>query len=954
MTVKPTNLNNDKTATTKGARKQTTSTNTSGKLDNIRQLSAINQKDGDYSILLGNIQSAISKVDDVLRSNFNKQQVVENQDDKLVKTQVKKEQQELKPAVKVNPVDVSNDNIPLIEKGKNKKADAITDKKTVDYPIKDDAVKSTVKVSSVDSTVSINTVDKLSKDKNRIQSTSSQNKKPSTTHEVKKNETFKVEQKSDNTPSYIRGKMTPAQQQAITRSREFDRNKTVNPQNRQGFQGQNTGAPRQFNNYNNPNGGYNNRQNNPNGFAPRPNQGGFNNARPGQPRPAGTGQGGFNRKPAVTRAEPVVAPKEKKFDTRKKDHSKPMEEKKAMSKRTLIRKGFIQENMSDDRVGYRKLKNKKQKDQIMFMPQKIEKAIITTENLTVKILSEKIGKTAQEIIKQLMVLGIMTTINSVVDFATMELVANEFGVELELKLEQTKEEQLESLFDSDDIDKDLIKRPPVITVMGHVDHGKTSLLDALRKTSVVTGESGGITQHIGAYSVVCKGQRITFLDTPGHEAFTEMRARGAKVTDIAVLVVAADDGVMPQTIEAVNHAKAANVPILVAINKIDKPTANIDKIKQLLADENVVCEEWGGDTIMVPISAKKGTNLDKLLESILLLSEVNDYKANPNRKAKGSIIEAKLDKGKGPVANIIVQNGTLRVGDFVVSGVASGRVRAMVDDKGKLIKEALPSTPISVLGFTSVPNAGDTLFAVENEKMAKQVVAERAAKIKSDQLATSQMVTLDDVFTKIDESQIKDLNIIIKADVQGSVEALKNSLAKLRNDEVKVNVVHGGVGAINKSDLMLADVSKAILVGFNVKPDSESKIIAENTGVDIRQYKVIYEAIEDITNVMNGMLTPKTQEVITGRAEVRNVFKVTNSGVIAGSYVLSGKIYRNGFVRIFRGDEIVHQGQINGLKRFKEDVKEIAEGYECGISIKDFVAIKELDQIECYIEEIVK
>lgn len=653
---------------------------------------------------------------------------------------------------------------------------------------------------------------------------------------------------------------------------------------------------------------------------------------------------------------PLIAPaKDRRNNNQQHDKKRVYskgEEKKTLSKRTLIRQGFVVDDIGEERMGTRKLKNKKAKPQVVFTPPaKIEKAVITTENLTVKILSEKIGKTAQEIIKQLMILGIMTNINSVVDFSTMELVANELGVELELKLEQTKEEQLEAQYDETDDESTLIKRPPIITVMGHVDHGKTSLLDAIRKTSVASGEAGGITQHIGAYSVMCKGEKITFLDTPGHEAFTEMRARGAMVTDIAILIVAADDGVMPQTIEAINHAKAAKVPIVVAINKIDKPGANIDKVKQNLMEYDLVPEEWGGDVMMVPISAKKGDGIDKLLETILFLSEYYNFRANPNRSARGSIIESRLDKGKGPIANVIIQNGTLKVGDYVVSGYTCGRVRAMTDDKGRTIKEAGPSSPISILGFTDVPNAGDPIYVVSDEKTAKQIIAERTAKLKNEQANQGQKVTLDDVFNKISEGQIKELNLLIKADVQGSVEALKTSLEKLSNDEVKVSVVHGGVGAINKSDLMLAGVSNAIIIGFNVRPDSESKTIAENTGVDIRLYNVIYDAVDDVANAMKGLIAPKLEEKIMGRAQVRNVFNLSSVGEVAGSYVISGKIVRNGKVRVYRNDVVVFDGNISNLKRFKDDVKEVQQGYECGISIENFVGLKENDEIEAYVLE---
>ena len=684
------------------------------------------------------------------------------------------------------------------------------------------------------------------------------------------------------------------------------------------------------------------------GFAPRQNAN-------GQARPSQQAQG--QTRPATARVSatklapmPVAPTKERRVADKKKDFNKP-DDKKTMNKRTLIRKGFITDDVGEERMGTRKLKNKKPKAPVVVAPVKIEKAVITTENLTVKILSEKIGKTAQEIIKQLMLLGIMTNINGVVDFPTMELVANELGVELELKLEQTQEEKLAEMHEEEDNAEDLVKRSPIITVMGHVDHGKTSLLDAIRKTAVAAGEAGGITQHIGAYSVMCKGEKITFLDTPGHEAFTEMRARGTNVTDIAVLIVAADDGVMPQTVGSINHAKAAKVPVIVAINKIDKPGANIEKVKQALTEYDLVPEEWGGDTIMVPISAKKGDNVDKLLEMILFLAEYNDYKANPKRQARGSIIESKLDKGKGPIANIIVLNGTLHVGDYVVSGLTSGRVRGMVDDKGRTVKEAPPATPVSVLGFTDVPNAGDAIYVVDDEKTAKQIIAERTTKLKNEQANQGMRITLDDVFNKISEGQMKELNIIIKADVQGSVEALKASLEKLSNNEVKVAVVHGGVGAINKSDLMLAGVSNAIIIGFNVRPDSESKALAESTGVDIKLYNVIYEAIDDVEAAMKGLVAPKYHESILGRAQIRNVIKISNVGAIAGCYVLSGKLARNAKVRIYRNDVVIFDGEINNLKRFKDDVKEVASGYECGLSFDGFDAFKENDEVEAYVLE---
>lgn len=694
---------------------------------------------------------------------------------------------------------------------------------------------------------------------------------------------------------------------------------------------------------------------------PRPKKPMNNGNRPERPnvaRPQGTGfQNSIPRpssRPSLKLDLPVISKdRSKSFENKRKDSGK-VEDKKTMNKRTLIRKGYIQDDVGEERMGTRKLKNKKQKQETKYVQPEIKKAVITTENLTVKILSEKIGKTAQEIIFQLMQLGIICNINSVVDFQTMELVANVLGVELELKLDKTAEMQLEEAHDEADKEEDLVKRPPVITVMGHVDHGKTSLLDAIRKTSVALGEAGGITQHIGAYSVTCKGEKITFLDTPGHEAFTEMRARGAKITDIAVLIVAADDGVMPQTVEAISHAKAAEVPIIVAINKIDKPGADVERIKQQLTEYGLVTEEWGGDTIMVPISAKKGTGIDKLLEMILFVAEYNNYRANPKRKAKGAVVEAKLDKGKGPVANIIVQNGTLRIGDFVVSGLTFGRVRAMTDDKGRAIKEAAPSTPASILGFTDVPAAGDQFYVVSDEKTARQIIEERAAKKKNEQLLQGPKASIDDLMNRINEEKLKEFNLIIKADVQGSVEALKTSLLKLNTEEVRVKVVHAGVGAINLSDVTLAEISKAVVIGFNVRPDAESRNYAEKNHVDVRLYKVIYEAIDDVERLVKGLEEPKFREVVIGRAQVRSVFKITGVGTVAGSYVLSGKMQRNAKVRVYRGKDLILEGNLDTLKRFKDDVKEIGIGYECGISIGGYNDAMENDEIEAYVLEEIK
>ena len=581
-------------------------------------------------------------------------------------------------------------------------------------------------------------------------------------------------------------------------------------------------------------------------------------------------------------------------------------------------------------------------------PVKIEKAVITSETITVKELSEKIGKPAAEIIKKLFILGIMATINQEIDFDTCSLIASDYGIELEHNVAKTFEEVLQESSDEVDESSELVERPPVVTIMGHVDHGKTSLLDAIRNSSITEGEAGGITQHIGAYTVTCNGRTITFIDTPGHEAFTSMRARGAQVTDIVILVVAADDGIMPQTVEAINHAKAAEVPIIVAINKMDKDTANPERVKQQLTEYGLVSEEWGGDTICVPVSAKTQMGLDNLLEMVLLEADVLELKANPNRLAKGTIIEAELDKGRGPIATVLVQNGTLKIGDTIVAGTAYGRVRAMVDDKGRRVSKAGPSQPVEVLGFSEVPAAGDTLNVAEIDKLSRQVAEERRDKQKAEQLKNLSKVSLDDLFNQIAEGQIKDLNIIVKADVQGSVEAVKQALEKLSNDEVRVRCIHGGVGAITGSDIMFASASNAIIIGFNVRPDAAARAAAEKEKVDMRLYRVIYNAIEDIEKAMKGMFKPVYEENTLGRISVRNTFKVSGVGTIAGAYVQDGKVTRNAQVRVVRDGIVIHEGKIASLKRFKDDVKEVATGYECGIGIENFNDIREGDTIEAF------
>ncbi len=580
-------------------------------------------------------------------------------------------------------------------------------------------------------------------------------------------------------------------------------------------------------------------------------------------------------------------------------------------------------------------------------------SITIPETLTVKELAESLKKTSTEIIKKLMTFGVMATLNNDVDFETATVIAEEFGVKTEKAILVSEEDILFDDIEAEDESK-LKPRPPVVVVMGHVDHGKTSLLDAIRSAHVIDSEAGGITQHIGAYTVRANDRLITFLDTPGHEAFTAMRARGAQVTDVAILVVAADDGVMPQTIEAINHAKAANVSIIVAINKIDKPGANPDKVKQELTEYGIVAEEWGGDAIMVPVSAKKRENIDQLLEMVLLAADMLELKADPDRQAKGTIIEAKLDKERGPVATVLVQRGTLKAGDSIIAGSAFGRIKAMTNDKGVSIKSAGPSMPVEILGMNEVPQAGEIFYVVTDEKVAKQLVGKRKFKQKEQLFNTNARVTLEDLYTQIKEGKVKDLNLIIKADVQGSVEAVKQSLLKLSNDEVRVNVVHGAVGAITEYDVMLAQVSNAIIIGFNVRPSVAITEAAKNAEVDLRLYTVIYKAIEDIQSAMNGLLEPTYKEVVLGHIEIRQVFKVSNVGTIGGAYVTDGKVQRNSEVRVVRDGIVVHEGKLASLKRFKDDVKEVAHGYECGVSIENFNDIKEGDVIEAFIMEEVK
>ncbi len=575
--------------------------------------------------------------------------------------------------------------------------------------------------------------------------------------------------------------------------------------------------------------------------------------------------------------------------------------------------------------------------------------ITIPEEITVGDLASKLKATVSEVIKKLILMGTMASINDIIDFDTASLVAMEFHAKVEKEVRVTIEEMI--IDDSEDDENNLVPRAPVVVVMGHVDHGKTSLLDAIRKTDVISTESGGITQHIGAYKVHLGNKDITFLDTPGHEAFTTMRARGAQITDVAILVVAADDGIMPQTIEAINHAKAAGVSIIVAINKIDKEGANPDKVKQQLTEYELVPEEWGGDVPCIPISAKKRIGLEELLEMVILVSDIKELKANPKRAAKGTVIEARLDKGRGPIATILVQNGTLKIGDVVVAGTAVGKVRAMINDKGERVKEASPSVPVEITGLDSVPSGGDVVNVASNEKLARELVNQRRNKQKEEVFNHQTKVTLDNLFDQMKDGDIKELKIIVKADVQGSVEAVRQSLEKLSNKEVRVKVIHGAVGAVRESDVMLANASNAIIIGFNVRPDPIALSNAERNGVDIRLYRVIYDCINEISDAMKGMLAPKIREVELGRAECRQVYKISSVGTISGSYVLSGKILKTANIRVVRDGIIISEDKIKSLKRFKDDVKEISQGYECGIGLEHFNDLKEGDIFEAFIME---
>lgn len=706
----------------------------------------------------------------------------------------------------------------------------------------------------------------------------------------------------------------------------------------------------------------------------------FNTPAQAEPKPS-------EKKPAKDEkpAKPAQQPVQSAAPVKKEKENKPHVPRQVAEKRVIDTRGSAAVNMTkydekfdkmagergrdrDRKGGKEKIVNKskqrqqqaasaKRRQEERDKMQKLQLEIAKKQQLKVSIpdeinvgeLASRMKKTAGEVIKQLIKLGVFASVSDVIDYDTAALVAMELGCKVEKEVVVTVEERL--IDDHEDTEDELVSRAPVVVVMGHVDHGKTSLLDYIRHANVASGEAGGITQHIGAYTVEINGSPITFLDTPGHEAFTSMRARGAMVTDIAILVVAADDGIMPQTIESINHAKAAGIPLVVAINKMDTVGANPERIKQQLTEYDIVPEEWGGDTIVCPISAKTGMGIDNLLENLVILAEVQELKANPNRAAKGAVIEARLDKGRGPIMTVLVQNGTLKLGDIIIAGTAVGRVRTMINDKGMRITEAGPSVPVEISGMSEVPSAGDTFNAVADERMARELVEERKIQQKNAAFGTNKKVSLEDLFSQIQAGEMKTLNIIVKADVQGSAEAVKASLEKITNDEVRVKVIHSGVGAINESDVMLAATSGAIIVGFNVRPDNAARDNAARSNVDMRMYRVIYDCINEIEAAMKGMLAPKFKEVVIGHAEVRETYKVSKVGTVTGCYVTDGKIQRGCSVRVLRDNVVVHEGELASLRRFKDDVKEVASGYECGMQVEKFNDIKVGDVIECFVME---
>ena len=710
----------------------------------------------------------------------------------------------------------------------------------------------------------------------------------------------------------------------------------------------------------------------------------FNTPAQAEPKPSEK-KPAKDEKPAKPAQQPAQSAAPAPVKKEKEKENKPHVPRQVAEKRVLDTRGSTAVNMTkydekfdkmagergrdrDRKGGKEKIVNKskqrqqqaasaKRRQEERDKMQKLQLEIAKKQQLKVSIpdeinvgeLASRMKKTAGEVIKQLIKLGVFASVSDVIDYDTAALVAMELGCKVEKEVVVTVEERL--IDDHEDTEDELVSRAPVVVVMGHVDHGKTSLLDYIRHANVASGEAGGITQHIGAYTVEINGSPITFLDTPGHEAFTSMRARGAMVTDIAILVVAADDGIMPQTIESINHAKAAGIPLVVAINKMDTVGANPERIKQQLTEYDIVPEEWGGDTIVCPISAKTGMGIDNLLENLVILAEVQELKANPNRAAKGAVIEARLDKGRGPIMTVLVQNGTLKLGDIIIAGTAVGRVRTMINDKGMRITEAGPSVPVEISGMSEVPSAGDTFNAVADERMARELVEERKIQQKNAAFGTNKKVSLEDLFSQIQAGEMKTLNIIVKADVQGSAEAVKASLEKITNEEVRVKVIHSGVGAINESDVMLAATSGAIIVGFNVRPDNAARDNAARSNVDMRMYRVIYDCINEIEAAMKGMLAPKFKEVVIGHAEVRETYKVSKVGTVTGCYVTDGKIQRGCSVRVLRDNVVVHEGELASLRRFKDDVKEVANGYECGMQVEKFNDIKVGDVIECFVME---
>ena len=774
--------------------------------------------------------------------------------------------------------------------------------------------------------------------------------KPSVKPEVKKEETpsvvsapvepVKVEKSVKEQPQQNNKRDFEARKNLNNNQNNFNRNKTQNGNNfnRNANNQNNQGQRKPFNPNFKPG---QNQQNRPFNNNQRPNNPNF---KPGQ-KPQ------FNKdnkqRPSINYAQPIITASPTRNLGNKKKEGEKFEEKRQYSKRDLLKRGMIEDG-NEDRILNRKLRTKKKDTVVQVVDKPQGPVTITTDNITIKLLSEVSGKPVSEIIKKFMILGMMVTINSTIDFATAELVLSDMGIELIQKLDKTSEEKLldiqKDIRSYDDSEAEV--RPPIVTVMGHVDHGKTSLLDYIRKSKVTLGEAGGITQAIGAYKVKLDDKSITFIDTPGHEAFTAMRARGASVTDIAILIVAADDGIMPQTVEAINHIKSANIPMIVAINKMDKPHADPDRVMQQLAEHNVLPEAWGGDAIICKISAHTGEGIDKLLETILLVADVQGLKANPNIPAMGTIMEAKLDKGRGAIASLIVRDGSLKIGDTIVSGTSICKVKAMFDENNRAVKVATPSMPVTVLGFNEVPIAGETFTAVD-EKLSKQIVEERKAKIKEDLIKGSGGSTLEDLLQKTSEKDMKILNVVLKTDVNGSLEAIKSSVMKLVNEEVKINILHSGVGAISESDLILAQASNAMVIAFNIGQDSKVKTLAERMKIKIYSYKIIYELLDEIERVVKGMKEPKYEEVYLGRAEVLMVFKLSNSGIVAGSMVRDGKIVRNEHARIYRGDEVIADTMIKSLKIVKDDVKEAGKDRECGIKTSfDDVAVG--DRIECY------